>query len=623
MRRRHRHDRAIITAFAVVVAVVILGPVLLPGFPLRYDLVSVPRPVLGDDALGLGDRLPRAVPLDAATAVLAKLLPDAWLTQLFAVLALVLAGTGAARLADVPLPGRLVAVLAAQWNPFVTEQLSIGHVPHLLGYGAAPWAGWAGWWVSRGDRSARHWAMLVLAAALGSLTPGGGMLVTLAALAGLLAGVRARPLTERPSAGGRRRRWPRALAGFAPVVALQLPWLVAAALAPGLPSAGPGRAGLTAFALRGETGWGRLVDALGLGGMWNQTALPSSRGTVLAQLSTVLVIGLATGGVLHLRAQLRRRPDLIPAIVAAAAACLLLYLIAVLPAVPHGESLLRALTDAVPGAGLLRDGHRWLALPAIGFAVLAAHAVTGLSGTAARRAATPGQDAGAGPIWRWTTAGLTACLLVAAIPDLALGLSGRLRAWHYPAQWAAVRAQLDAAPDAARVLILPWQPFRTFSWSGGGASAVLDPAPRLLPRQTIVSDALPVSGRLLPAEGTGARTMTASLADGILTAPELSALAIGWVLVERGTPGPVPAIPSGWSLASNGPDLQLWRGPGELASAPRPGMARTAGVIGSHLVFAGLVLFAALLAISAAGPIRRNTEALRSVISTMTATGTE
>jgi hypothetical protein len=156
------------------VAAVILGPMLAPGYPLRYDLTSVPGPVLTDDTLGLGDRLPRAVPLDAATWLLARVLPDALLTQLLAMLALTLAGWGAARLVAAPLPGRFMAVLIAEWNPFVLEQLAIGHVPHLLGYGCMPWAGIHGHGLARGRRGA--WPRLVAAVALGSLTPAGGLL---------------------------------------------------------------------------------------------------------------------------------------------------------------------------------------------------------------------------------------------------------------------------------------------------------------------------------------------------------------------------------------------------------------------------------------------------------------
>ena len=126
-------------AVALLAALVVLGPAALPGALLRYDLVAVPGPVLGADALGLGDRFARAVPWDAVVAVLARALPDAWVVQPLAVLALTSAGAGTARLARAAGPGRWVALLVAVWNPYVAEQLGIGHVPHLLAYGALPW----------------------------------------------------------------------------------------------------------------------------------------------------------------------------------------------------------------------------------------------------------------------------------------------------------------------------------------------------------------------------------------------------------------------------------------------------------------------------------------------------
>jgi arabinofuranan 3-O-arabinosyltransferase len=53
------------------------------------------------------------------------------------------------------------------------------------------------------------------------------------------------------------------------VLALQLPWLVAALAHPGLATAAAGsaRSGVTAFAVRAETPAGRLVDAAGLAGL--------------------------------------------------------------------------------------------------------------------------------------------------------------------------------------------------------------------------------------------------------------------------------------------------------------------------------------------------------------------
>lgn len=564
---------------SLAVAAVVLGPMLRPGYPLRFDLVSVPRPFLGEDALGLGDRLPRAIPLDSAVAVLATVLPDTHVTQLLALLALTLAGCGAARLTDTGLAGRLVAALVAIWNPFVMEQLAIGHVPHLLAYGAMPWAGIRGYRLGRGDgQTAWAWAGLTLAVGLASLTPGGGVLGVLAGVAGLLAGA-----ARSPRSGG----WSRVGVGTATASALQLPWTVSAALHPGFSGTASGdAAGVTAFALRSETGLGRWVDALGLGGMWNASALPVSRGTSLALLSTVLLLGLALSGL----PRVLRHPDAERRvqIVAAGVVAALGYLVAILPVLPGGASALEALIGAVPGAGLLRDGHRWLAPWALATAVLAGHGVIWLADAARRR----GRDRAATRTGlRAAAAVLAGLLVVATMPDLGWGLAGRLAARRYPAEWVAVRNRLDAAPDRARVLVLPWQPFRRFAWTG--PDAVLDPAPRMLPRQTIVSDALTVSTVRLPEEGVGARRVQAALTDSMLSDAELRAVDVGWVLVERGTPGTLPRLPADFRPVLDTDGLVLLRGPDPLPSAPGPDRMRAGLVIGAHAAAAGLLVLAA------------------------------
>jgi hypothetical protein len=572
-----------LAAAALAVAAVIYGPMLRPGFPLRYDLVSVPQPVLGPDALGLGDRLPRAVPLDAAVAVLARVLPDDLLTQLLGLLALTLAGWGVAVLTPAARSGRLLALLVAEWNPFVLEQLAIGHLPHLFGYGALPWVAVCGRALVRSEPGERRWAWggLTAAAGFGSLTPGGGVLVVIAGLAGLLAGWRNRLAgsaddgDKRGSGAGRP-----ALIGLVSLLVLQLPWLVAAGTAAGLAGpAGPG-AGIGAFALRPETGWGRLVDAAGLAGMWNQAALPAGRGTVLARVSTVLLLVLAAAAapavVRWWRAGYRAE------LPAAAAAAGIGYLVAVLPVLPGGEPVLRTLIDVLPGAGLLRDGHRWLALPAVVLAVLCGIGAGEPARLLSRRTG-PGLPV-AVPLF-------AALLVVASMPDLAGGLSGRLQAWQYPVAWSQARAVLDRSDDRARVLVLPWQPFRVFGWSG--PDPVLDPAPRLLPRPSLVSDALTVSGRRLPEEGPGARAVAADLADGELSQAGLRSLAVGWVLIEQGTPGRLPVLPPGWTTVLDGPELTLLRAPLPLPVAPRAAAPRAVAVIGTQ-VAAGLLFLAGL-----------------------------
>ena len=55
---------------ALGIALVVTGPALGPGFVLLRDMVFVPRQDLDLDALGLSGGLPRAVPVDAVTALL-------------------------------------------------------------------------------------------------------------------------------------------------------------------------------------------------------------------------------------------------------------------------------------------------------------------------------------------------------------------------------------------------------------------------------------------------------------------------------------------------------------------------------------------------------------------------
>ena len=67
-------DRAVVVASAVLAAVV-LGPALGPGYALVGDPVFVPDQVLLPWMAGLGGGLPRAVPQDAVLAVLTGPVP--------------------------------------------------------------------------------------------------------------------------------------------------------------------------------------------------------------------------------------------------------------------------------------------------------------------------------------------------------------------------------------------------------------------------------------------------------------------------------------------------------------------------------------------------------------------
>ena len=98
-------------AVAAAITAVVLAPLALPGYVLRYDMVFVPRQPLSWEMVAPADALPRAVPLDALVS-LANLAVPGWLLQRMVLVAIVyLAALGAARLVPT---GR---TLHARWSP--------------------------------------------------------------------------------------------------------------------------------------------------------------------------------------------------------------------------------------------------------------------------------------------------------------------------------------------------------------------------------------------------------------------------------------------------------------------------------------------------------------------------
>ena len=67
-------------AVAAAITAVVLAPLALPGYVLRYDMVFVPRQPLSWEMVAPADALPRAVPLDALVS-LANLAVPGWLLQ--------------------------------------------------------------------------------------------------------------------------------------------------------------------------------------------------------------------------------------------------------------------------------------------------------------------------------------------------------------------------------------------------------------------------------------------------------------------------------------------------------------------------------------------------------------
>src|SRR3954454_1659672 len=112
---------AVVVAWAVALAALLLWPIARSGQLLGHDMVFTPRQPLNLASIGISSASPRAVPLDALVALAERVL-GAGVGRLALIVPLVAAGIGAAALlSGSSLAARLTACGVAIWNPFVVE----------------------------------------------------------------------------------------------------------------------------------------------------------------------------------------------------------------------------------------------------------------------------------------------------------------------------------------------------------------------------------------------------------------------------------------------------------------------------------------------------------------------
>jgi hypothetical protein len=532
-------------------------PVTRSGYLLGHDLVFTPSQSLDLASLGVSSASPRAVPLDALVALAERVLDGAVVGRLAVIVPLVAVGVGAAALlGSRVLAARLAACSFAVWNPFVVERLALGHWALLWAYAALPWLILA---ILR-CRGARMWFAAALAVAVASITPTGG----------LIAGVTLVAVTV----GLRRGR--RDVAGAAVLaLVLQLPWLVPSLVTTASATSDP--AAVAAFSARAEHPGGALLSLIGGGGIWDADVVPASRSGGLAWLGLLVLVMVAVFGARRLTALLGTR-----LVVTLAGVSFTGLLIAVLPALPGGDAVLRAAVAHVPGAGLLRDSQKWI-LPLVLLEAL-------LAGAAVERLVERVRAA----VWRpvFVVAALAVPLIL--LPDAPAMLRPTLDPVRYPQDWTAVAARMDGA-DA---VVVPFGSYRSFSWAP--QRTVLDPAPRYFRGAIVVDDRLAVSGRLLRGENPRARAVAAALAAGPDLPRRLARLGITWVIVERDTPGTVPDL-TGLDAVYEGSSAALYRVSGPITPQRTDSVDVAVVLIGDGLAVLSLLV----LAVAAAAAGRR------------------
>lgn len=521
-----RWKRFALPAWTAVMALLVLAPLLRPGYVLHLDMVFVPHQTLLPWNLGIGAGLPRSVPQDAVVSLLAGPVPGQLVQKAVLLATFVLAGIGAGRLSRGSMAVSLAAASLYVWTPYLAGRLLLGHWGLLWAYALLPWVIAA----AREAATTRRWYPLAILCGAGALVPTGGIAL---ALAGMPLAVGFGSLLRRST------KW--LLVGL--VVLLNAPWWL-----PSVRSAAAGISdplGLEVFGARADGPGGVLLSVLAGGGVWNSQVALGSRSTIVATFVVVVVLALAMSGYpLLLRT---RRPEAVWLGVLGLAGVLWAWM----SGVAAGASLFQFLVSEVPGGGLLRDGQKWTLYWVL---LIAVCAPLGLERIGRRtQGATP----------RILAVALI-LLPVAAMPDLAWGGFGRLHTATYPASWAALRSELATDPRPGDVVALPWTPYRTFPWNSG--SVVLDPLPRYLTRTVVWNDALPVTldGRLVSVGGDDPRaaTIRAAVSSGRPLVDVLPALGIRWAVMEGDQPAAGPeANLTGMRRVWARPDLQLWEVP--------------------------------------------------------------
>ena len=551
--KSERAGQMIVVGWTFLLVAAVLWPFASPGMPMLRDMVVPPHPALTDAAWGLGESAARAAPQDTVLALAGGFTDAGLVMRLLMLCGLTVGGVAAAelvrRVLHVGVVGQIAAVTMLLWNPFVVERLLQGQWSLVLAMALLPAVALttiiaAPWW--------RATAM-----AVAGLTPTGALLAVAVAVVAA-------------------RTWRDRLVALGTGAVVSAPWLVATVLGSGAGVADP--AGAAAFAARAERWVGTLGAVAGLGGIWNRQAVPVARETGPAALAVVALLALFVVGARMAWGSRARPGSSHSALIGARRRLIVLAVASVIVvaalATPPGISLMEWALETVPGAGLLRDAQKWVALAVPGYVVLAAAGAE----TVARQI--PDHR-------RWLAALFAVTVIIAAVPDLPRAVAPVKPVAPWPG-WSAVSGIV--AMDDTAVAVLPAGPYRIID-----GRPTYDPAVKTLPAPVLATGDLVVSGVAVGGEGSTSATVEKTLLDAPDHAIDvLRAHGAGWVLVENspGEMGDSERVLSRLEVVYSDEHLTLHRVPGAIERPERAD--RT-------LAWIALLAWAAM---ALAGPVR-------------------
>lgn len=476
--RSARATKAVLPLWVLLVSAATLWPFWLAfatpssgyAFMVR-DMMIPARMPLNDLNEGLSSSAPRAIPQDTLLSVFLPPLSTVWIVAamvLFCAMAgMVYTAWWVRRTVGASLPVQMVASLLLVWNPFTIERMLQGQWSIVVAMWLLPAIAYTSTFKQRGP--------MLFFLGIAAFTPTGWMLGGVIALACA-------------------RSW--LVAGAQ--LFLAAPWLLVTVFNGSDVSADSSSA--AAFAARAESGVGTLGALMGLGGIWNSEAVPDSRTGWSAAIG-VLLCALMVMGAWSAREIIRRHSGVL---VVAALAIVVPFLLST----SAGVSVMGLLMDSVPGAGLLRDSQKFVALAVPGMTLLLARAVQVIAGWL---------NSG-----RWLVSSATGILIVLTVPALPAEMSP-LKAQRLAPEWTQI-VNAVSQPTHSSTLLLPPGNYRVQD-----GRPVVDPALKLLPGNPIDPGFLIVDDKLVD----GDPTAIALLQDTMNGEDHLAENSVGWVLVDR------------------------------------------------------------------------------------------
>ena len=488
---------------------------------VRDMMVPADMP-LNELSLGHTDGAPRAIPQDTLLSIFLPLLSTVWVVAAVVlaccIIGVLYSGWLARRLLGASLPVQLVVSLLVIWNPFTVERLLQGQWSVVIAMWLLPALAYASMY--------RHigWTLFLLGVC--AITPTGWILGAVVAL------ICARSLKF-------------LLLTLLALVLLSAPWVLVTLFHN--PQVSTDALSAQLFAPRAEPGVGTLGALAGLSGIWNAEVVPDSRTLLSSLLSIVLFffmafgawrlfknpqsvrpgaghidaarIGMAAGSsavrVSASRVSERREATLHHIALRLVGLSFLAILLPFLFSTGPGVLLLGWIGEHIPGAGLLRDSQKYVALAMPGMVLMLASALIGIS------------ERWKSAVARTAFSALAGAMIIGTVPLLPSELSP-LQPRPLAPEWTQIINEVSQSHNCS-VLLLPPGNYRMHD-----GIPVVDPALKLLPGHPIDPGFLIVDGHVVD----GNLKIVRLLQQTMKGEDRLADSGVGWVLVDRNSFGP-------------------------------------------------------------------------------------